>query len=74
MDVGITLLHSQTAFTKKELEVLITIIPNIKLQSLKKIVKDIDPTASISVAEIREIGGRGYTLNRQTVVAKEVID
>lgn len=74
LDVGVTLLHSQTGFHKKELEVLITIIPNIKLQSLKKIVKDIDPTAFISVAEVSEIGGRGYTLERKTVIASELID
>lgn len=64
LDTGVTLLHSQTGLGGNELEVLITIIPNYKLQQLKKTVKEIDPAAFITVTEISEVGGRGYTQER----------
>lgn len=74
LDVGLTLLHSQTGFHKKRIGSADNHHSQYQAAKLEKIVKDIDPTAFICVAEIREIGGRGYTLDRQTVVAKEVID
>ncbi len=64
LDTGVTMLHSQTGFDCREVEVLITIIPNYKLQKLKKAVREIDPAAFITVMEISEVGGRGYTLER----------
>lgn len=70
IDTGVTMLHSQTGFYGKEVDVLLTIIPNYKLQKLKSIVTDIDPEAFITVAEINEVGGRGYTLERQSLPLK----
>lgn len=67
LDTGVTLLHSQTGFQERELEVIISIIPNYKLHSLKKIVTDIDQAAFITVAEINDVGGRGYTLERKSI-------
>lgn len=70
IDTGVTLLHSQTGYAAKELEVLITIIPAYKLQMLKNIVTQTDPAAFITVAEISEVGGRGYTLERRALPLK----
>ena len=67
LDTGVTLLHIQTGFQERELEVIISIIPNYKLHSLKKIVTDIDQAAFITVAEINDVGGRGYTLERKSI-------
>lgn len=67
LDTGVTLLHSQTGFQERELEVIISIIPNYKLHSLKKIVTNIDQAAFITVAEINDVGGRGYTLERKSI-------
>lgn len=70
IDTGVTLLHSQTGYYERELEVLMTIIPNHKLQRLKNIVTQIDAAAFITVAEISEVGGRGYTLERRSLPLK----
>lgn len=70
IDTGVTLLHSQTGYAAKELEVLITIIPAYKLQMLKNIVTQTDPAAFITVAEVSEVGGRGYTLERRALPLK----
>lgn len=70
IDTGVTMLHSQTGYAEKELEVIITIIPAAKLQRLKSIVTQEDPAAFITVAEINEVGGRGYTLERRALPLK----
>lgn len=73
LDVGVTLLHSQTGLQTQELEVILSIIPNYKLSQLKKTVTAIDPAAFITVAEINDVGGRGYTLARKPIHLEDAI-
>lgn len=73
LDAGVTLLHSQTGLQTQELEVILSIIPNYKLSSLKKTVTSIDPAAFITVAEITDVGGRGYTLARKPIPLEDTV-
>lgn len=73
LDTGVTLLHSQTGLQTQELEVILSIIPNYKLSSLKKTVTIIDPAAFITVAEITDVGGRGYTLARKPIPLEDTV-
>lgn len=73
LDTGVTLLHSQTGLQTQELEVILSIIPNYKLSLLKKTVTSIDPAAFITVAEITDVGGRGYTLARKPIPLEDTV-
>jgi uncharacterized membrane-anchored protein YitT (DUF2179 family) len=63
-DTGVTLLHIEKGFSKVKAKAISTVIPSEKLQKVKNIVNKIDYSAFITVSTIREVGGRGYTINR----------
>lgn len=63
-DTGVTLLHAEKGYSKVEAKAISTVIPAEKLQKVKNIVNKIDYSAFITVSDVREVGGRGYTLNR----------
>ena len=63
-DAGVTSLYSQKGFNETDTKTLLTIIPPVKLTKIKEQIKLIDPVASMVVATVDEVSGRGYTLER----------
>jgi len=63
-DAGVTLLTSEKGYTKEQSKLLLSVIPYRKLPSIKKDIHDIDPLAFIIVSHIDEVGGKGFTLER----------
>lgn len=63
-DTGVTLLHIEKGFSKVKAKAISTVIPAEKLQKVKNIVNKIDYSAFITVSNIREVNGKGYTINR----------
>lgn len=65
IDAGVTMMLSEKGFTRQESKLITTVIPYQKLPKIKERVKEIDPMAFIIVAKIEEVGGKGFTLERQ---------
>jgi uncharacterized membrane-anchored protein YitT (DUF2179 family) len=57
---GVTFLHGKGYYTKEEREVLLLIVKKYELQDLLRRVKDIDPTAFISISDASGVYGRGF--------------
>lgn len=60
MDRGVTVLHAQGWYTKKEKDVLLIIISRKQLHELKKVIKGIDQSAFVSVAQAYGVYGEGF--------------
>lgn len=63
-DVGMTFLNGETGYLRQPIKVIITVMPHDKIESIKKAVYRIDPTAFVLMDTVRFVGGRGYTINR----------
>ncbi len=64
LDRGVTLLHGRGAYTMKEKDVILCIINRIQTARLKEIINEIDPDAFVLVADVREVMGEGFSLER----------
>jgi uncharacterized membrane-anchored protein YitT (DUF2179 family) len=57
---GVTNIYGEGAYTKKQRKILYCIIPLSQLPELKTIVKTIDKTAFLTIADATEVQGKGY--------------
>ena len=65
VDRGVTLLHAETGYLKKEQKMVMTIVSNRELMVLKQMVQEIDPSAFIIIGHVNEVKGRGFSLERE---------
>ena len=65
VDRGVTLLHAETGYLKKEQKMVMTIVSNRELMVLKQMVQEIDPSAFIIIGHVNEVKGRGFSLDRE---------
>lgn len=72
-DVGVTMVHVETGFGKEEQKAILCIIPNRKLYATNEMIHTIDEKAFITISQINEVKGRGFTMER-VVYTKEDID
>ncbi len=64
LDRGATLLKAETAYQHYDTKVILTVINNREYARLNELVLEIDPKAFMIVEQIREVKGRGFTLDR----------
>lgn len=64
LDRGVTLLHGRGAYTMQEKDVILCIINRIQMVKLKEIINEVDPTAFVLVADVREVMGEGFSLEQ----------
>lgn len=65
MDRGITILRGYGHFSKEEREVLYCVVGRNEIVRLKNIINSVDPHAFVSVIEVHDVIGEGFTLDEQ---------
>lgn len=65
MERGITILEGHGHFTKQQKEVIYCVIGRNEVVRLKSIIHDVDPHAFVSIIEVRDVAGEGFTLDDQ---------
>lgn len=65
MDRGVTVLKGYGHYTKKDREVLYCVISKNEIIRLKTIISTVDPHAFVSVTEMNDVMGEGFTLDEQ---------
>ncbi|MCR6545384.1 YitT family protein [Dehalobacterium formicoaceticum] len=60
MNRGVTSFQSKGAYTKKEREVLLCVVSQSEVSTLKSIVYHIDPKAFVIVSQVHEVLGEGF--------------
>lgn len=64
LDRGVTLLKAETGYKHNDTMVVLTVINNREHSRLNELVQEIDPKAFMIVEQIREVKGRGFTLDK----------
>lgn len=64
LDAGVTMVHIETGYGQENKKGVLCVIPNRKLYSVKELVQSIDEKAFITITQINEVSGRGFTMDR----------
>ena len=64
LDAGVTMVHVETGYDKQEQKSVLCVIPHRKLYSIKELIQTVDPKAFITISQINEVRGRGFTMER----------
>ncbi|MGG0668198.1 YitT family protein [Lederbergia citrisecunda] len=65
MDRGVTVFKGYGHFTKSDREILYCVVGKNEIMRLKNIVTSIDPHAFVSVTDVHDVLGEGFTLDDQ---------
>ncbi|MBE6694690.1 MAG: YitT family protein [Ruminococcaceae bacterium] len=65
LEAGVTMNMIRTGHAGNDWEAVMCVIPPRKLYSASELIRKIDPTAFITVTKIKEVHGRGFTLERK---------
>ena len=65
MDRGVTVLRGYGHFTKSEREILYCVVARNEIVRLKNVIVSIDPHAFVSVTEVHDVMGEGFTLDAE---------
>ncbi len=65
LDRGVTLLHGNGYYTREEKRVVYCVVSKNELFKLKAIVNSVDPEAFMSISEVHDVAGEGFTLDAQ---------
>lgn len=65
LDKGSTFVQIQTGFERQKQQAILCVLPNRDLNQLSQGVQKLDPKAFIIINGVREVRGRGFTLERQ---------
>lgn len=71
VDAGVTMVHIETGYGARQQKGVLCIIPNRKLYSVRELVHSIDSKAFITITQINEVSGRGFTLEKVRYQEKE---
>ena len=63
MERGITVFDGHGHYTKEHRDVLYCVVARNELVRLKSIIHSVDPHAFVSIMEVREVAGEGFTLD-----------
>ena len=65
VDRGVTLLHGQTGYYQKEIDVLFTIVSPRERHRTEQLIRRIDPHAFIILSHVTRVSGRGFSESKQ---------
>ncbi len=64
LEAGATMIQIETGALQQTQQGVMCVIPNRKLFAAKELIQQVDPTAFITITQVREVRGRGFTLER----------
>ena len=65
LEAGVTMTMIETGALKRTEKAILCVIPPRKLHAATKMICSLDPDAFITVTKIKEVRGRGFTLERR---------
>lgn len=67
-EAGVTMMLIETGWLKKKQQGVLCVIPQRKLYHATELIQNIDPDAFITITQIREVRGQGFTLEPVDIV------
>lgn len=74
LEAGVTMTMIETGALAKTQKGVLCVIPPRKLHGATEMIRAIDPSAFITVTKIKEVSGRGFTLERRAEKLKEITE
>ena len=71
LEAGVTMNLVETGHLEQKLLGVMCVIPSRKLYTANEMIQKIDPTAFVTITKIKEVHGRGFTLERHYKNQKE---
>lgn len=68
VDRGLTVLHGEGGFLRKETEVILSVVSNHELPKVESLAREIDPSCFIIVSQVTEVWGRGFSYGKKQAV------
>ena len=65
VDRGLTILHGEGGFLRKDTEVILSVISNHELPKIENLARSIDPNCFIIVSRVTEVWGRGFSYGKR---------
>ena len=66
-DFGVTVTFGEGGYTGTPIRKLESVMPSARYRAFLKLVEEIDATAFITVEKVKDVKGRGYTLEREYI-------
>ena len=66
-EAGVTMTLIETGWLKKQQQGVLCVIPQRKLYAATELIQQIDPQAFITITQIREVRGQGFTIEPQVI-------
>ena len=64
IDAGVTMVDIETGYGEQKQQGVLCVIHSRKLYSVKEAIQEIDPKAFITITQINEVKGRGFTMEK----------
>lgn len=64
VDAGVTMVDIETGYGEQKQQGVLCVIHSRKLYSVKEAIQEIDPKAFITITQINEVRGRGFTMEK----------
>lgn len=64
-NVGVTMVHIESGYGKENKKAVLCVIPKRKLYLINELIHTVDEKAFITISQINEVKGRGFTLARE---------
>ena len=64
IDRGVTMLYGEGGYSKDEKQIVLTVVSNRELAKIEKLVRSVDPGCFMIVSTVREVWGKGFSLEK----------
>ena len=71
MDVGVTMMCIQTGYQQQDQQGVMCILPKRRLHAVHELISTIDPNAFITITQIKEVHGEGFSRARHQRIPTE---
>ncbi|MDO4977219.1 MAG: YitT family protein [Eubacteriales bacterium] len=66
-DFGVTMLYAESGYTKTPIKVIETVMRSYQNRFAIRLIEEIDPEAFITVQKVKDVKGRGFTLEKNYI-------
>lgn len=67
LEAGVTMMHIETGYAGQEQKGVMCVIPKRKLHAATELIQTVDPAAFVTITQIKEVRGQGFSRERQPV-------
>lgn len=65
IDRGVTMIEGEGGYLHNKTQILLSIISNRELPKVEKLIRSIDPECFMVISHVKEVRGRGFSMNKQ---------